>query len=186
MGVPSLPRYWLAGVVRSTNLGYSSRPPALICFLHQSTDLPHHYPYGIPPPRPLRPPRLRLSFGAATFGGGNEFFTAWGNTGVDEARRSSTSASTPASTFLTPPTATPTAFRKRSSAKLLAQAQSAPDLHQGLLPHGRRSQRPRLLAQRISRRRATPALNASAPTTSTSTICMPSTPSRPSKRLWTR
>jgi aryl-alcohol dehydrogenase-like predicted oxidoreductase len=28
-----------------------------------------------------------LSFGAATFGGGNEFFKAWGNTGVDEARR---------------------------------------------------------------------------------------------------
>ena len=28
-----------------------------------------------------------LSFGAATFGGGNEFFRAWGNTGVDEARR---------------------------------------------------------------------------------------------------
>jgi aryl-alcohol dehydrogenase-like predicted oxidoreductase len=28
-----------------------------------------------------------LSFGAATFGGGNEFFAAWGNTGVDEARR---------------------------------------------------------------------------------------------------
>jgi aryl-alcohol dehydrogenase-like predicted oxidoreductase len=27
-----------------------------------------------------------LSFGAATFGGGNEFFAAWGNTGVDEAR----------------------------------------------------------------------------------------------------
>lgn len=28
-----------------------------------------------------------LSFGAATFGGGNEFFKAWGNTGTDEARR---------------------------------------------------------------------------------------------------
>ncbi len=28
-----------------------------------------------------------LSFGAATFGGGNEFFRAWGETGVDEARR---------------------------------------------------------------------------------------------------
>jgi aryl-alcohol dehydrogenase-like predicted oxidoreductase len=28
-----------------------------------------------------------LSFGAATFGGGNEFFAAWGNTGVEEARR---------------------------------------------------------------------------------------------------
>jgi aryl-alcohol dehydrogenase-like predicted oxidoreductase len=28
-----------------------------------------------------------LSFGAATFGGGNEFFKAWGQTGVDEARR---------------------------------------------------------------------------------------------------
>jgi aryl-alcohol dehydrogenase-like predicted oxidoreductase len=28
-----------------------------------------------------------LSFGAATFGGGNEFFRAWGSTGVDEARR---------------------------------------------------------------------------------------------------
>src|SRR5580700_12139129 len=28
-----------------------------------------------------------LSFGAATFGGGNEFFKAWGDTGVDEARR---------------------------------------------------------------------------------------------------
>jgi aryl-alcohol dehydrogenase-like predicted oxidoreductase len=28
-----------------------------------------------------------LSFGAATFGGGNEFFAAWGKTGVDEARR---------------------------------------------------------------------------------------------------
>lgn len=28
-----------------------------------------------------------LSFGAATFGGGNEFFKAWGSTGVDEARR---------------------------------------------------------------------------------------------------
>jgi aryl-alcohol dehydrogenase-like predicted oxidoreductase len=28
-----------------------------------------------------------LSFGAATFGGGNEFFAAWGNTGVDEGRR---------------------------------------------------------------------------------------------------
>src|SRR5579872_1690939 len=28
-----------------------------------------------------------LSFGAATFGGGNEFFAAWGSTGVDEARR---------------------------------------------------------------------------------------------------
>jgi aryl-alcohol dehydrogenase-like predicted oxidoreductase len=28
-----------------------------------------------------------LSFGAATFGGGNEFFKAWGETGVDEARR---------------------------------------------------------------------------------------------------
>jgi len=28
-----------------------------------------------------------LSFGAATFGGGNEFFKAWGNTGVEEARR---------------------------------------------------------------------------------------------------
>jgi aryl-alcohol dehydrogenase-like predicted oxidoreductase len=28
-----------------------------------------------------------LSFGAATFGGGNEFFKAWGNTQVDEARR---------------------------------------------------------------------------------------------------
>ncbi|MGA8108980.1 MAG: aldo/keto reductase [Acidobacteriaceae bacterium] len=28
-----------------------------------------------------------LSFGAATFGGGNEFFAAWGNAGVDEARR---------------------------------------------------------------------------------------------------
>jgi aryl-alcohol dehydrogenase-like predicted oxidoreductase len=28
-----------------------------------------------------------LSFGAATFGGGNEFFRAWGNSGVDEARR---------------------------------------------------------------------------------------------------
>ena len=28
-----------------------------------------------------------LSFGAATFGGGTEFFAAWGNTGVDEARR---------------------------------------------------------------------------------------------------
>ncbi|HEV2279267.1 MAG TPA: aldo/keto reductase [Acidobacteriaceae bacterium] len=28
-----------------------------------------------------------LSFGAATFGGGNEFFKAWGQTNVDEARR---------------------------------------------------------------------------------------------------
>lgn len=28
-----------------------------------------------------------LSFGAATFGGAGEFFAAWGNTGVDEARR---------------------------------------------------------------------------------------------------
>src|SRR5437588_11417701 len=28
-----------------------------------------------------------LSFGAATFGGTNEFFSAWGNTEVDEARR---------------------------------------------------------------------------------------------------
>jgi aryl-alcohol dehydrogenase-like predicted oxidoreductase len=28
-----------------------------------------------------------LSFGAATFGGGNEFFKAWGETGVDEAKR---------------------------------------------------------------------------------------------------
>ncbi|HEX3985611.1 MAG TPA: aldo/keto reductase [Acidobacteriaceae bacterium] len=28
-----------------------------------------------------------LSFGAATFGGGNEFFAAWGNTGVEEGRR---------------------------------------------------------------------------------------------------
>jgi aryl-alcohol dehydrogenase-like predicted oxidoreductase len=28
-----------------------------------------------------------LSFGAATFGGGNEFFKAWGNTQIDEARR---------------------------------------------------------------------------------------------------
>lgn len=28
-----------------------------------------------------------LSFGAATFGGGSEFFRAWGSTGVDEARR---------------------------------------------------------------------------------------------------
>ncbi len=28
-----------------------------------------------------------LSFGAGTFGGGNEFFRAWGETGVDEARR---------------------------------------------------------------------------------------------------
>jgi len=28
-----------------------------------------------------------LSFGAATFGGGNEFFRAWGDTGVAEARR---------------------------------------------------------------------------------------------------
>src|SRR5215472_6460661 len=28
-----------------------------------------------------------LSFGAATFGGSNEFFSAWGNTEVDEARR---------------------------------------------------------------------------------------------------
>jgi len=28
-----------------------------------------------------------LSFGAATFGGGNEFFKAWGDTGIDEARR---------------------------------------------------------------------------------------------------
>src|SRR6185369_11387262 len=28
-----------------------------------------------------------LSFGAGTFGGGNEFFRAWGDTGVDEAKR---------------------------------------------------------------------------------------------------
>src|ERR1700761_4245422 len=28
-----------------------------------------------------------LSFGAATFGGGNEFFRAWGQSGVDEASR---------------------------------------------------------------------------------------------------
>ncbi|HEY6487765.1 MAG: aldo/keto reductase [Terracidiphilus sp.] len=28
-----------------------------------------------------------LSFGAVTFGGGNEFFKAWGNSGVDEAKR---------------------------------------------------------------------------------------------------
>src|SRR6202035_2458902 len=28
-----------------------------------------------------------LSFGAATFGGGNEFFKAWGSTQVEEARR---------------------------------------------------------------------------------------------------
>lgn len=28
-----------------------------------------------------------LSFGAGTFGGGNEFFRAWGDTGVDEARK---------------------------------------------------------------------------------------------------
>src|ERR1043165_654746 len=28
-----------------------------------------------------------LSFGTATFGGGNDFFKAWGNTQVDEARR---------------------------------------------------------------------------------------------------
>jgi aryl-alcohol dehydrogenase-like predicted oxidoreductase len=28
-----------------------------------------------------------LSFGAATFGGGNEFFKAWGSTQIDEARR---------------------------------------------------------------------------------------------------
>jgi aryl-alcohol dehydrogenase-like predicted oxidoreductase len=28
-----------------------------------------------------------LSFGAATFGGGNEFFAAWGSTGVEEGRR---------------------------------------------------------------------------------------------------
>lgn len=28
-----------------------------------------------------------LSFGTATFGGGNEFFKAWGNTQIDEARR---------------------------------------------------------------------------------------------------
>src|SRR4028119_730223 len=28
-----------------------------------------------------------LSFGTATFGGGNEFFKAWGNTAVEEATR---------------------------------------------------------------------------------------------------
>ena len=28
-----------------------------------------------------------LSFGTATFGGGNEFFKAWGNTQVDEAKK---------------------------------------------------------------------------------------------------
>jgi len=28
-----------------------------------------------------------LSFGTATFGGGNEFFKAWGTTQVDEARQ---------------------------------------------------------------------------------------------------
>ena len=28
-----------------------------------------------------------LSFGTATFGGGNEFFKAWGSTQVEEARR---------------------------------------------------------------------------------------------------
>src|SRR5262245_54088276 len=28
-----------------------------------------------------------LSFGVATFGGGSAFFSAWGNSGVDEAKR---------------------------------------------------------------------------------------------------
>jgi aryl-alcohol dehydrogenase-like predicted oxidoreductase len=28
-----------------------------------------------------------LSFGTATFGGGNEFFKAWGNTQLEEAKR---------------------------------------------------------------------------------------------------
>ena len=28
-----------------------------------------------------------LSFGTATFGGGNEFFKAWGNTQLDEAKQ---------------------------------------------------------------------------------------------------
>jgi len=37
-----------------------------------------------------------LSLGTGTFGGGNDFFKAWGSTDADGARRLSTSAWTPA------------------------------------------------------------------------------------------
>ena len=56
-----------------------------------------------------------LSFGAATFGGSGDFFGAWGNTDVDEARRIIDICWTLVSRCSTPPTSTPTAPPKRCS-----------------------------------------------------------------------
>ena len=64
-----------------------------------------------------------LSLGTGTFGGGNEFFKAWGATDVAEAHAaSSTSASRPASTCSTRPTSTRTALAE----EILGQGDQGP------------------------------------------------------------
>ena len=56
-----------------------------------------------------------LCFGAATFGGGNDFFKAWGSTGVKKRNAWSACASIPALMSSTLRMFTQTACRRRSS-----------------------------------------------------------------------
>ncbi len=58
-----------------------------------------------------------LSFGTGTFGGKGEFFSQWGSTDVDEARRLVDICMVPASQCSIVPTSTPPVRQKKFSAR---------------------------------------------------------------------
>ena len=73
-------------IIRNIRKRYSV-PTRRLAAAPRPVDHPKETRHGIPHPRPLRPQGSALSFGAGTFGGTGPLFSAWGNPGVDEARR---------------------------------------------------------------------------------------------------
>ena len=123
-----------------------------------------------------------LSFGTGTFGGGGEFFKAWG---TSDAPRRAAGRHLPRGR----------AHHVRLGRRLLGRRRGDPGpgdqgpprpgahLDQGHVPHRRRAQRRRLVAVPPDPARSRRACGGWAPTTSTSTSCTPSTPLTPVEEM---
>ena len=82
-----------------------------------------------------------LCFGLGTFGGGTEFFRAWGSTGVEEGKRLvGLCLDSGIDTSSIPRMSTPTACRRRSSTSHSGKTPRTIDLDQGDLPLWQRSE----------------------------------------------
>ena len=128
-----------------------------------------------------------LSFGTATFGGGNDFFKAWGSTDAGGAARLiDVCLDHGVSMFDSADVYSGRAGRGDPGRGDQGQARPAADLDQGDLPDRRRPERFRLVAPASGRGGRQGAARGWAPTTSTCSSSTARTTTRRSRRRWRR